>query len=103
MKLGEIFYWETDKAIGHKTRWKYHVFICEADGWDGHTFLLVNKVGWGDDLEIKKADYAFLTYDTSYVGCNGIVAYTDEELKGFENKPVGRLSTEHLKALFNIL
>lgn len=102
MKLGDVFYWETQKAVGHDSRSKFHVYICAADNWDDHTFLLINKSPWGDELKITKADYPFLSYD-SYIGCNGVVTYTDAELAKFDKKPVGTISKNHLKALFNIL
>ena len=102
MKLGDIFYWITEKAIGHESRSKYHIYICPPDHLDDHTFLLINKVAWGDDLKITKAECSFLQYD-SYIGCNGVVTYTDAELALLENKPVGQLSRQHLQALFNIL
>jgi hypothetical protein len=102
MNLGDIFYWVTEKAIGHDQRPKYHIYICPPDGWDENTFLLINKSPWGDELKITKADYPFLEYD-SYVGCNSVVCYSDAELAKFDNKPVGQLSNQHLKDLFNIL
>jgi hypothetical protein len=52
--------------------------------------------------KITKADYPFLQYD-SYIGCNGVVTYTDMELNFFDQTPVGQISKEHLQALFNIL
>src|ERR1700680_1104536 len=102
MNLGDVFYWVTEKAIGHDSRPKYHIYICAADAWDDHTFLLINKSPWGDDLLITKADYPFLDYD-SYIGCNSVVPYTDAELAPLNKTPVGRIRPEHLKALFNIL
>jgi hypothetical protein len=102
MKLGDVFYWITEKAIDHDSRPKYHIYICAPDGWDEYTFLLINKATWGNELKITKADYPFLQYD-SYVGCNGVVTYSDAELEPLEKKPIGQLTKEHLKALFNIL
>lgn len=103
MNLGDIFYWVTEKAVGRDVRAKYHIFICEADAWDDHTFLLINKISWGHDLEITKSDYDFLTLETSYIGCNSVVSYTDNELNAFDQKPIGRIKRAHLQALFNIL
>jgi hypothetical protein len=102
MKLGDIFYWITEKAIGYDSRPKYHIYICPADAWDDHTFLLINKSQYGDALKITKAEYSFLQHD-SYVGCTDVVSYTDSELASFGSKPVGQLTKEHLQALFNIL
>lgn len=103
MNLGDIFYWVTDKAIGHDNRPKYHIYICPADAWDDHTFLLINKISWGHDLTITNADYPFLTYPESYIGCNSVVSYTDAELATFDKAPVGKLNKTHLQALFNLL
>jgi len=102
MKLGQVFYWVTEKAKGHDTRPKFHIFICAADGWDEHTFLLINKSPWGDEIQIPKAEYDFLDYD-SYIGCNGVVSYSDSELKAFDQNPVGEISKKHLQELFNLL
>lgn len=102
MNLGDIFYWVTEKVVGHDSRPKFHIYICPPDNWDEHTFLLINKSPWGDELKITRADYPFLQYD-SYIGCNGVVSYTDDELAKFDANPVGRLTNEHLKSLFNIL
>jgi hypothetical protein len=102
MKLGDVFYWITEKAIGHDSRAKYHIYICDADAWNDNTFLLINKSPWGDELKITKVDYPFLDYD-SYIGCNGVVTYTDTELAALDKNPVGQIRREDLKALFNIL
>ncbi len=102
MKLGDVFYWVTEKAIGHDSRAKYHIYICDADAWDDNTFLLINKSPWGDELKITKANYPFLDYD-SYIGCNGVVTYTDAELVALDKNPVGQIRQDDLKALFNIL
>lgn len=102
MNLGDVFYWRTDQVIGRETRSKFHVFICPPDAIDEHTFLLINKISWGHDLEIKKSEYSFLEYD-SFVGCNGVVCYDDKKLAAFDKNPVGRLSNAHLQGLFNIL
>jgi hypothetical protein len=102
MNLGDVFYWVTEKAIGHDSRPKYHIYICAADARDDNTFLLINKSPWGDELKITKADYPFLDYD-SYIGCNGVVTYTDAELAALDKSPVGQIRQEHLKSLFNIL
>jgi hypothetical protein len=102
MNLGDVFYWTTEKVKGHDSRAKYHIYVCPSDSWDDHTFLLINKAPWGDELKITKDDYQFLQYDR-YIGCNGIVTYTDIELAAFDPKPVGQITKEHLQALFNIL
>lgn len=57
MKLGEIYVWETEKAKGHDSRRKYHVFICEADSLGENTFLFISRNDFFDDYEIAKRDY----------------------------------------------
>lgn len=99
MKLGEIYYWTTDKALGHDKRPKYHVFICPEDGMDGNTFLFISKSDYGGDYKILKIDYSFLTFECSFISCGSIVCYTDEELKGYTIKAVGQLSRDHLIGL----
>lgn len=39
MRLGDIFYWNTDKVAGYDNRYKYHVYITVGD-WrlDGNVF-----------------------------------------------------------------
>jgi hypothetical protein len=57
MQLGEVYCWETDKAIGHEKRKKYQVFICLEDG--EHVFLFINSADWYNDYKITKANYDF--------------------------------------------
>ena len=99
MILGDIFLWDTTQAIGHERRWKYHVYICPLDWRAGHTFLFISKANYGCDYEIRKADYPFLTLDSSFISCTGIVHYDDKELNAFPKKAVGRLAGAHLKEL----
>lgn len=99
MKLGEIFYFETDKVIGYGSRYKYHLYLGEY-GWplDGHSFLFINKGDYGGDYKILKADYSFFTLEYSYVGCNHVVPYSDEELAGLP-PALGTLAISHLREL----
>jgi hypothetical protein len=101
MKLGEIYYTETDQALGHALRNKYHVYIGPADWQGGHTFLFISKSDYGGDYKITKKDYPFLPLDESYISCGGAVFYTDEQLAAFSEKPVGQLTNEHMKELYN--
>jgi hypothetical protein len=101
MKLGEIYVWDTDKAVGHDSRKKYHVFICPADWREGHTFLFISKADYGGDFAISNDDYKFLPIPVSYVSCTSIVCYTDQELADCKSQLVGQLLVEHMKALFN--
>ena len=102
MKLGEIYFWDTDKASGHDQRWKYHVYLCEA-GWraDGHAFLFINKANYGGDYTIHQADYPFFPLPVSYVSCSNVVTYTDAELATARPEFKGCLSKDHMIALRN--
>ena len=102
MTLGDVFYWLTNRAKGYALRAKFHIYICPPDHLDGHTFLLINTVSWGNDLKIGKSDYPFLDYD-SFVGCNGVFCYSENEISAMGKSPVGRINKKDLKALFNIL
>lgn len=101
MKLGEIYLWETSKAAGYQSRPKYHVYICEADWREGHTFLFVSKADYGGDFAIKNNDYPFLPLAVSYISCGSVVCYTDDEISAVKPKLKGQLSAAHIRALFN--
>jgi hypothetical protein len=102
MQVGEIYYWDTDKAKGHDSRFKYHLYISECPWEDGHAFLFVNKANQtGQDFAISKNDYPFFPLDTSYVGLGGIIPYTDNELVAAAPELKGRLRNLHMQALFN--
>lgn len=101
MNVGEIYFWVTDKAVGHSSRPKFHVYIGEA-GWreQGHAFLFISSSNFtGCDYQINKVDYAFLTKDVSFVSCGRIVAYADHELAAAAPKFFGALSHQHLAQL----
>jgi hypothetical protein len=100
MKLGEVFSWETDQAIGHQSRSKFHIFICEEDAADGHTFLFISSGDYGGDFKILQCDYAFLKYD-SFVSIGRIVCYSATQLTAFKITSVGQISKAHLQQLFN--
>ncbi len=104
MIVGEIYVWNTDKAQGHELRWKYHLYIGEA-GWreEGHAFLFINKANYGEDFEISRTDYGFLTLDVSYICCTSIVTYTDSELSDCSPVKVGQLHNAHAKNLHTVL
>lgn len=102
MILGEIYRWDTDQAIGHVLRRKYHIYLGEA-GWrvDGHAFLFISSADYGGDYPLSKVDYPFFTNPLSYVSCNGIVSYSDAELAFADPQLMGSLSPLHLAALRN--
>jgi hypothetical protein len=100
MQVGEIYYWDTNKAIGYDSRFKYHMYVGASD--DGHAFLFINKVDYGgDDYPLAKADYGFFALDTSYVSLTGVISYTDNELTAAQPELKGRLSAADLQGLFN--
>jgi hypothetical protein len=98
MKLGEVYFWATDKAEGHGTRNKYHIFICPKDQVEDNTFLFINTMDWYNDFKLLKTNYAFLSYD-SFVGCNAVVTYTDAELLAATPSHDGKLTKDDLKGL----
>jgi hypothetical protein len=101
MKLGQIFKWQTDKAKGHETREKYHVFICNLDGQN--LFLFISSLDWFQDYKLEKSpDHEFLDYD-SYVSCSSVIPYTDAELSLFDPNPVGQLTPANMKGLRDAL
>lgn len=104
MKLGEIYYWETDRVSGYQTRFKYHVYIGTGD-WriEGNVFLFINKSDYGNDLKITKEEYKFFPRDYCYVGCGSIVSYTDEKIKAAAPDYRGNLSSAHLTQIYNIV
>jgi hypothetical protein len=101
MLVGEIYFWETDKAKGHDSRDKYHLYIGECPWEDGHAFLFINKADYGGDFPLHKTDYDFFPLDVSYVSLSGIVPYTDTELKDASPGLKGRLTKAHIQDLFN--
>jgi hypothetical protein len=100
MKVGEVFVWETDKALGHTLRTKFHIFICPEDADDGHTFLFISSTDYKGDFPIKKSDYPFLEKD-SFISLGRTVCYTSSEMKGYTTKSVGQIKDSHLKELFH--
>ena len=53
---------------------------------------------WYKDYQILQADYSFLTYD-SFVACNSVIPYTNDQLKNASPVLVGKLDAQHLKEL----
>jgi hypothetical protein len=92
--------WETDQALGHEIRNKIHIFICEEDAFDGHTFLFISSADYGGDFKLLQSEYEFLTHD-SFVSIGRIVCYTDTQLATYKIKAVGQLTKEHLQKLFH--
>lgn len=101
MQLGDIYFWETNKAIGHDSRPKYHLFIREPDWNFDHTFLFINKADYGGDFPISNKDYPFFPLETSYVDLGSSVGYTDDELKSANPTHKGTLTKPHLQGIYN--
>jgi hypothetical protein len=99
MNLGEVFYWQTNKAQGHDQRFKYQLFICDEDWEDGYTFLFISSFDRGGDYRITNPPYTFLTKDESFVTVYSITCYSADELKNI-GQPVGVISPEHLQELY---
>src|SRR5712671_1955501 len=101
MLVGEIYYWDTNKAAGHDSRFKYHLYIGESARDDGHAFLFINKADYGGDFALSKNDYSLFPLGTSYIGLGNIVCYSDQELADAAPELKGRLTAAHMKELFN--
>lgn len=101
MLVGEIYFWDTNKAKGRDSRDKYHLYIGECQWEDGHAFLFINKADYGGDFPLLKKDYSFFRLDVSYTSLSGIVSYTDKELQDFSPQLKGRLTKAHMQDLFN--
>lgn len=101
MLVGEIYFWNTDKAKGHDSRDKYHLYIGESQWDSGHAFLFISKADYGGDFVLAQSDYKFFPLATSYVSLSGIVSYTDQEIAAAAPELKGRLTSAHMQNLFN--
>jgi hypothetical protein len=101
MKLGEIYFWETDKAQGFESRKKYQVFIYPSDWRADNTFLFISKANYGGDYAIYNNIYKFLPLTISYISCGSIVCYDDDEIKAAKPVLKGQLSIQDMKGLYN--
>lgn len=97
MRLGDVFEWATPKAKGHDLRTKFHVFICRQ-GRES-TFLFVSSEDFGGDFEITNPPHEFLWKGNGYICTRSVVTYTDDELDGFAEEPVGRLTDDDITGL----
>jgi hypothetical protein len=98
MNVGDIFVWDTNKAKGHDSRKKMHVFICVGDWSEDNTFLFISSIDYEGDFPISASDYEFLTHD-SFVACHSQVTYSDEYLAKCSPALVGRLLPKDIGAL----
>lgn len=101
MKVGEIFKWTTTKAIGHKLRQKYHLFIKCGDWCEDNIFLFISSSDYGGDYKITNPPYICLQNSESYISCGSIITYTDTELAALNLQSIGSLAHEHLRELLH--
>jgi hypothetical protein len=99
VNLGDVFYWETNQAIGHPSRNKYHVFIKASDWNEENIFLFISSQDYGGDYRMTNPPYIFLPKSESYISCNAIVSYSDETLQRLNLKSIGRLDIVHILEL----
>jgi hypothetical protein len=100
MKLGEIYYFTTDQAVGYDSRPKYHVYLGDSVWpFDGYIFLFISKSDYGGDYRIYQKDYPFLTYEDSFVSCGSVLDYKAEEFRAANPERKGSLSKLHLAEL----
>ena len=100
METGNVLLWTTDKAKGHGSRRKYHIFICEGD-WveERKTFLFISSHDYFNDFEITRSDWREMPNSSSFISCNSPVFYSDSELRSYTVTPTGSLSTKCLRRL----
>lgn len=101
MVLGGVYYFTSDRMVGHESRDKYHIYLGEIDHWladDDQAFMAINKADNGGCCPIATADCPSLQYD-SFVGCNGLVFYPTAYLSGIEGTYLMTLDTEFLKVV----
>lgn len=101
MKVGDVYYWITDRAVGYKSRPKFHIYIGDA-GWreDGIAFLFINSDNYnGSDYPLYSKDYPFLTNEVSFVSCNDFTVYPQSYLATVGPQFVGSISKGHLMEL----
>ncbi len=91
MKTGDVYYWDTDKAKGHASRWKYHIFICEMNWEFDTTFLFICSDNYPGAFRIWKSDCVFLPKEESFISCSGPVQYTDTELASYSIEFRGKI------------
>ncbi|WP_286759946.1 hypothetical protein [Sulfitobacter sp. UBA1132] len=94
-KVGDIFKFVTEKAIGHETRDKYHVAIALSKG----AMLFISSDPFEGAMKIDRNDWAKMPKEESYISCSGLLRYTKDDLEGVTPVPAGRLSDDCLRRL----
>jgi len=104
MNVGDILVWETARAKGFDQRRKYHLYIGDA-GWreDGLAFLFINSADYGGDFKIGRVNYTFLSKEVSFIGCNGLVVYPEDELRQYQIVKCGELRKQDANGLHDAL
>src|SRR5437868_5127068 len=100
MIVGEVYFFISNRARGHDTRAKYHVYVGEGN-WreQGHAFLFINSSNiTGDAYEINQENYAFLTLPVSYI--DGLICYEADYLRDCNPVRVGKISDAHLGEIY---
>lgn len=106
MKLGEVFRFTSDQAIGHALREKMHVFVCQTEHHrapDEYAFLYISKADHSGCFPITQADYPKLLEYDSYISCGNMVFYSRDYLNAAKLLHEGTISNAHLVQLRNHL
>lgn len=100
MRLGDVYYWESDQVIGYDRRNKYHIYIGDGD-WrhQGNVFLFINKSNAHGGYKISNPPYTFLKYPESYISCAGIACYADDVVAKKIGALKGQIQIRHLREL----
>ncbi|MAM63871.1 hypothetical protein [Maritimibacter sp. UBA3975] len=94
-KLGEIFRFETQQAVGRATRTKYHLAIDLGQG----AFLFINSDPFEGAMRITRADWPEMPKEESFVSCTAVIRYTRADLQGVPIQQAGRLTDDCLRRL----
>ncbi len=92
---GDIFKFQSNKAMGHDARDKFHVAIELSEG----ALLFINSDPFEGAMRIDRADWPEMPNTESYISCSAAIRYTKEDLKGVAIQPAGRLSDDCLTRL----
>lgn len=94
-KVGDIFKFVTEKAIGHETRDKYHVAIALSKG----AMLFISSNPFEGAMKIDRSDWPEMPKEESYISCSSLLRYTKDNLDGITPISAGRLSDACLRRL----
>ena len=94
-KVGDIFKFVTEKAIGYETRDKYHVAIELSKG----AMLFISSDPFEGAMRIDRNDWAEMPKEESYISCSSLLRYTRHDFDGITPTAAGRLSDDCLTRL----